>query len=378
MARLAQGVRKRADGILEKRFTVDGKRYSAYGVTNKELQRKEKEIRKMIEEGTYTNNRHITLSEYFKEWEQGRKGVVKDSSARITRYKYNAHIAPVFGDRRIQSLEKREIIKFQQDLAKRMKPTSVTDVVNTLKSILNSAVADDIISKSPAAGIKPLRTDSMVKASETIHRALTKEEETLFLNASKNEWLYEFFCFSLCTGMRIMEIGALQWKDIDYINNVIHVTKTLSIENKDKIHVTPPKSESSKRDIPMNDTIKQILKMQREKMLLLYGADGVRMESRIFVSQYGKVVSSATFNGVAKRIFARLEQNGTPVEKFSHHAFRDTFATRYIQNGGTLQTLKTILGHSSFAMTADLYAHVMPNTKQDEMNLIEKGFQGVV
>jgi integrase len=73
-----------------------------------------------------------------------------------------------------------------------------------------------------------------------------------------------------------------------------------------------------------------------------------------------------------------LEQNGTPVEKFSHHAFRDTFATRYIQNGGTLQTLKTILGHSSFAMTADLYAHVMPNTKQDEMNLIEKGFQGVV
>jgi integrase len=218
----------------------------------------------------------------------------------------------------------------------------------------------------------------MVKASETIHRALTKEEETLFLNASKNEWLYEFFCFSLCTGMRIMEIGALQWKDIDYINNAIHVTKTLSIENKDKIHVTPPKSKSSKRDIPMNDTIKQILKMQREKMLLLYGADGVRMESRIFVSQYGKVVSSATFNGVAKRIFARLEQNGTPVEKFSHHAFRDTFATRYIQNGGTLQTLKTILGHSSFAMTADLYAHVMPNTKQDEMNLIEKGFQGVV
>jgi integrase len=50
------------------------------------------------------------------------------------------------------------------------------------------------------------------------------------------------------------------------------------------------------------------------------------------------------------------------------HLTRDTFATRYIEQGGSPQTLKTILGHSSLAMTMDLYSHVLPNTKQKEMD----------
>ena len=68
MARLPQGVRKRPDGLLEKRFTIEGKRYSIYGVNNKELQQKEKEIRQQIEAGIYTDNRNLTLDQYFVDW----------------------------------------------------------------------------------------------------------------------------------------------------------------------------------------------------------------------------------------------------------------------------------------------------------------------
>lgn len=50
---------------------------------------------------------------------------------------------------------------------------------------------------------------------------------------------------------------------------------------------------------------------------------------------------------------------------------RDTFATRFIEQGGTAQTLKTILGHSTLSMTMDLYAHVLPNTKAEEMNRVQ-------
>ena len=50
---------------------------------------------------------------------------------------------------------------------------------------------------------------------------------------------------------------------------------------------------------------------------------------------------------------------------------RDTFATRFIEQGGTPQTLKTILGHSTLSMTMDLYAHVLPNTKAEEMNRVQ-------
>jgi len=67
MARLGAGTRKRADGTLEKRFTIDGKRYSVYGKNAKEISQKEQEIRKKIEAGIYTDNRNITLDKYFGE-----------------------------------------------------------------------------------------------------------------------------------------------------------------------------------------------------------------------------------------------------------------------------------------------------------------------
>lgn len=59
------------------------------------------------------------------------------------------------------------------------------------------------------------------------------------------------------------------------------------------------------------------------------------------------------------------------IEHFTSHALRATFATRAIEQGMTPQTLKTIMGHSSYKMTMDLYAHVLPNTKQEEMKKIE-------
>ena len=65
------------------------------------------------------------------------------------------------------------------------------------------------------------------------------------------------------------------------------------------------------------------------------------------------------------------------IDRFTCHAFRDTFATRYIEEGGSAQVLKTILGHSSLSMTMDLYSHVMPDTKQKEMELIDSAFKMV-
>lgn len=59
------------------------------------------------------------------------------------------------------------------------------------------------------------------------------------------------------------------------------------------------------------------------------------------------------------------------MEHFTAHALRDTFATRYIEQGGNPQTLKTILGYSSLAMTMDLYSHVLPDTKRKEMNQLK-------
>lgn len=91
-------------------------------------------------------------------------------------------------------------------------------------------------------------------------------------------------------------------------------------------------------------------------------------ENRIFTSVYGGIVYNHAINRTISNALARLEERGIPIEHFTAHALRDTFATRYIEQKGSPQTLKTILGHSSLAMTMDLYSHVLPNTKQKEMD----------
>lgn len=94
--------------------------------------------------------------------------------------------------------------------------------------------------------------------------------------------------------MRIGEIGALLWSDIDFINGVIHVTKTVIPNMKDDAGsylITSPKSKTSIRDIPLNDLIRAVLKRQKEKMTTLFGEQS--LSDRVFCG------SQSAFIGVA-------------------------------------------------------------------------------
>ncbi|MBQ7954545.1 MAG: site-specific integrase [Lachnospiraceae bacterium] len=173
--------------------------------------------------------------------------------------------------------------------------------------------------------------------------------------------------FLLCTGMRIGEASALTWQDIDYKNNVIHVTKTVSRTDKGEYMIGTPKSRTSVRDIPLNDAIKSVLNSQKEKQKRMH-SNVVNMSQNVFENLFGGMVYNSSVNKAITETLKRLEEKGQYIDHFSAHALRDTFATRYIEQGGSPQVLKTILGHSSLAMTMDLYSHVLPNTKQKEMD----------
>lgn len=371
MARLASGVRKRPDGLLEKRFMVDGQRYSVYGINNKEIEQKERELRKTIEAGLYTKNRNITLDEYFSEWLAGKRNATKGNTLKTYKSYYYKHISPRLGNKKVQKIERREVLKLQNEISQELSISTCNIVLRVLKIVLNEAVKDDIIVKNPAAGIRTLK-ETGLKASESHHRALEEWEQVKFMEQVKNDFYYEFIALLLTTGMRQGEAAALTWADIDYKQNVIHITKTVTYDEDGKIRIgDTPKSEAGKRDIPMNDTIKEILKAQKKKNALLQDSNVMQFNNRIFSTVYGGIVNSLAINKAIANALASLEEQGTHIEHFTAHALRDTFATRYIEQGGNMQTLKTIMGHSSLSMTMDLYSHVLPNTKQEEMNNIK-------
>lgn len=91
-------------------------------------------------------------------------------------------------------------MKLQRELSQKLCASTTNSVLIILKSVLNEAVRDEIIIKNPAAGVKPLRTDDRPKATETIHRALTREEQQIFMKEAQKEWLYEFFSFRSAPG----------------------------------------------------------------------------------------------------------------------------------------------------------------------------------
>ena len=366
MAKLGAGVRKRDNGLLEKRFTIKGVRYSVYGSNTKELTEKEHEIRKRIDAGLNKKNRRVILNDYFAEIIERKKVDTKENSLLTYKTIYDKHIKSRLGNYKVRDIERRQIIDLQMKLSQELKAGTVNYIITVLRIIFNEAIKDEIIIKNPASNIKSVKQTE--KATETFHRALTEQEQKLFMMEARRSYYYELFALMLCTGMRFGEVCALTWGDIDFKNNVIHINKTQTFTIDGKLTNGSPKSEASNREIPITNTIREILISQREK---LGGVFNIDMKNDIvFLSMYGNELRNTTFNNEIKRILNRLKDHGHDIEGFTSHAFRDTFATRFIEQGGNMQTLKTILGHKKISITMDLYAHVLPNTKQEEMDKI--------
>jgi integrase len=175
------------------------------------------------------------------------------------------------------------------------------------------------------------------------------------------------------TGMRIGEVATLSVSDVDYKKNCIHIAKTTTV-NADGNVITgdSAKTDASKRDIPLNENIKELINAQLEKRQAIFNSKSViPIDTPIFTTSRGGRVFDYLINRAISKVLAELEADGKHIEPFTSHAFRDTFATRFVEQTKDLHTLQKILGHSSFAMTADLYAHVLDDTKQEAMQKIQ-------
>lgn len=364
MQKLPTGVRKRKTGLLEKRFSIRGVRYSVYGKTIRQLNERETKKREEVIGTQPVRQETMTLDQYFAIWIEGKKLSVKPSTVRVYKTYYKPYASPVIGDIPLREITRRHILQLQSEAAKRICPTTNNILLQVIKIILNEAVEDRLIRESPARGVKPMK--KAIKASDTYHRALTETEQRQFMQAAKGNYYYELLAFQLLTGMRLGEVGALFWSDIDEKKRMIHVRRTITrTENGIFCIGDSPKTDAGIRDIPMNAAIEALIQQQKEKR-----PGRPEFAMLCFHSPTGKMISHGAVNKNIRKILRELCNQGIVIEPFTSHALRDTFATRYIEQGGNPQTLKTILGHSSLSMTMDLYSHVLPNTKQEEMDKI--------
>ena len=239
--------------------------------------------------------------------------------------------------------------------------SSIKVVAAVLNGCFQQALKNGLIERNP------VKLAELPRQKERKERqAMTKEQQALFMEYAKESYLYNFFAVMLRTGMRSGELKGLKYTDIDKKENVIHVQRTLKyIEGLGYLEDTP-KTRTSTRDIPLTEDILTLLENQKG----YWGFKVERLDRYLFCNEEGKPLSRERVQAEIDRTIKRIRAAGHDFPRITSHVFRHTFATRAIEAGMQPQVLKTILGHSSLAMTMDLYSHVLPDTKAEEMQKI--------
>ena len=359
------------NGYLRKSFTYDGKRIYIYGRTKDEIFENEKKKKEELKTGQQ-DRENPTLFKYYDYFTQIRRAELKESTLRGQRIQFNLLANTEikkgfkFGNTRIKDITRRDIEQIRQTLLESgQTPEHLNICFAHLNHVLNNATIDETIIKNPCKALKPLKR-AAEPINETKHRALTTEETIKFFAACKdrNSYYTHIFEMMLHSGLRVGEVSALYQTDID--KNYIYVNKTVTRnEIGGYIISETPKTEKGKRLIPLNADLKRIIEEQKRQNLDLFGLTFDK--TPLFRSFDGKLLREYTLNREIERICKIAK-----IDKFTCHAFRNTFATRFIeQRPQDFKILSEIMGHKDIKITLELYTHVMQENKINAMNEIK-------
>ena len=357
---------KRKDGRMQRSFTVCGKRYYVYGTTKQELDQKEHEKRTDLE-SKLDRRTNPTLDQYHEKWEEARQDVVKISTLRCQSFQYQAcanvrieSAGKRLGDIKLREITVDDIRETQRALQDGRTTQTVNDALAVLSHIFNDAILERRLDFNPCKPVKNLKRKEP-KARDTVHRALTVEETEIFFKEAEKSFYYDVFRIAINTGMRCGEIGALYSSDI--YDDMIHIERTITKTASGGYEIgDTAKTDHGRRQIPLNDTIREIIDHQRSINNMLDG-NIISMHERIFKAPERGLLMATPADREISRICKR-----TGIQKFTMHAFRDTFATRMIESGANPKTLQEILGHANFNLTMSLYGHVMDDSKRKAMD----------
>ncbi len=242
---------------------------------------------------------------------------------------------------------------FGEGLSDRM----VRQVHANCRSALQRAVDDGLIRVNPAIGCKlpPKKSAPM--------QVLTQEEMQRFLIQAKQDGYYELFLLELGTGLRLGEILALQWPDLNFKTGELRVDKQVTLA-RGEMHITEPKTKQSIRTVILPPSLLTVLAEYKKTV-----------NSRWMFPSPRKEDSPLNHSHVRRRMQQTLERAGCKRVRF--HDLRHTFATMALEHGMDVKTLSTIIGHVSSATTLDIYSHVTDTMQQQAAARIDRQIGGL-
>lgn len=300
-----------------------------------------------------------TVEKLFTEWYQSIRHRVKESTAANYLMKAQKHIFPYFGKKSVESIDSSGIYAFiESKQTEGLSIRYVADIIILMKTLFKYAVRTYHI-------FNPMDSVSLPKKKTPEIQLLDDPEQQLLMRyISENQNLTTLgIALSMFTGIRIGELCALQWEDVDLKKRVLTVRKTMQRIQapkgfaKTKLIITEPKSESSRRCIPIPDSLAKMLQKFKgnAKEYVLTGSNRP-IEPRTMQYRFAKILKNAHLPSV------------------HFHALRHIFASVCVKLGFDVKALSELLGHSSVEITLNRYVHSSFDQKREYMKRLQPLF----
>ncbi|MBE6640923.1 MAG: site-specific integrase [Ruminococcaceae bacterium] len=366
MSKKGENIRKRKDGRWEGRYKKGYKPNgsilygSIYGKTYRETREKMRIAMAMPHgEDSSASLSSITFAQLFKLWQESNEVRLKGGTKNKYSYLISSHLNPTLGNLRLSEVTASSVNAFLSEQLLRgrlngsapLSPSYVRSMSLIISSALKYGVREELC--------QPLKGNINKPASAKREPDVLTPEEQRNLEKHIKEYLTPTgvgIMLSLYTGLRIGEVCALKWDDLDLVTGTLHVRHTVARvrgpdDGKSKLILDEPKTRSSKRVIPIPSPIIEFL-----------GEYKGTAESEFVTSDKPSFISPRTYETRYRRI-----TSDCGIRNLNYHALRHTFATRCVEAGVDVKSLSEILGHAGVNITLNTYVHSSLNMKKCQL-----------
>ena len=367
------------------KFRVNGKQKmlaTKVPVKGNNKRKAERVLKELIAkyEGLNLENENILFTAFLDKWLQSVKPILKPATWESYDKTVSGKIKPYFEQKnyRFREMKPEIFTEYFVYLATEGKSNgkgglsykTVKNIRGVLSSAYEYAIENSYIKDNPVLKSKMPFFAHSIKSDVPEYSA--EQVRKLLLFAKENDsHIYIFLLLALYTGLRKGELLALTWDDVDYDKKLLRVNKSRTGSRKAiTAQITTPKTESSNRKIPLNDTVLEALKAEKKRQnehaeILGNGYD--KSHSFIVRTVLGKpYVNLSAINRVVNRL---TENAGLP--QCTIHGFRHSVASILDDNGVPIQDISVLLGHESVQTTERIYINRRKTAKAETIETLD-------